>query len=860
MSAYQPILEALLPPLRYAARDGFAHVGTLKAFDQFVAQVGQKATRAGLPAERATRFANLVKGFDAMSAPARTAALKSLIGELKPFVTLPPELEPLASLTKPDVLASPAPAPKTVEPKLARAQPATTKRAPKAQKLFDEDKAQADAPYAIAPPKVPTQQSLRGPLATPLEPTFRIHPRLAALLKKKGLTRAGDILFLMPRGYEDRRQLATLSQLVPGERGSAIAEVRRLDESFKGRGRRTLKVIFADATGSIAGTFFNYAPWMKSRFAVGKKFIISGELRATTYGREMAHPEAEPLDEGGQGAGANVHFERIVPLYPGFERGEQRGIRDLAHRVVARFSTTIEDPLPETLRTKLGLPALGDALRQIHFPADDVPLDELQRWATAGHRRLAFDELFFLQLGLSLRRQDVKVEPGIAFDTSPKRLQGVLDRLPWPLTNAQRRALDEICRDMSKPEPMNRLLQGDVGSGKTAVALCASMLAIEAGYQAAVMAPTEILAEQHARNMQQQLLKAGVEVGLLTGSQSAKEKREARARLAMGRMQLAVGTHALLEENIQFAKLGVVVIDEQHRFGVMQRAVLRDKGAMPDVLVMTATPIPRTLAMAAYGDLDLSIIDELPPGRTPINTRVFGEKSRDHAWELVGRELDEGRQAYVVYPLVEESEKSDLQSATEGAELVQAAFPKYRVGLLHGRMKAEQKDAVMRAFRDKELHILVSTTVIEVGVDVPNATMMVIESAERFGLSQLHQLRGRVGRGKHASQCLLIAGYARSEVSKERLAVMAATNDGFVIAQKDLELRGPGELLGTRQSGLPELAVANLARDQDLLAIARREALALVENDTRLSKPAHAPLRRALEERWEGKLALAKIG
>jgi len=824
-----PILHALLPPLRYAARDAFAHVHTLKGFDALVAGAAQRALRAGLPAAVAQQLSECVKGFDAMADPARVQALRALLGVLQPLLELPPELAALATAAPP---VEPKPVARVKKPPRQRSIPAT----------------QAPPPVAAVP---------TGPLSTPLSPTFRIHPKLAALLAKKGLSQVAHVLFLMPRAYEDRRQLRTLAQLVPGERGSALATVRRVEEGFIGRGRRTLKVVFGDATGSIAAPFFNAAPWMKARFALGKSFIISGELKATPYGREMAHPEAEPADDVGSGS---IHFERVVPLYPGFERGEQRGIRELAHRVVERFAGAVDDPLPDALRAKLGLPALEAALRHIHFPEGEVSLPALADWRTPAHRRLAFDELFFLQLGLALRRHDVKVEPGIAFRVDDAMLNEALAKLPWPLTPAQARALGEIAADMREAEPMNRLLQGDVGSGKTAVALVAALLALANGYQAAVMAPTEILAEQHARTMQQLLIRAGVEVGLVTGSLSAKAKREARARLAMGRVGLAVGTHALLEDDVQFAKLGLVVIDEQHRFGVMQRALLQQKGARPDVLVMTATPIPRTLAMAAYGDLDLSVIDALPPGRTPIVTRVFGERARPQAWSAVSRELAAGRQAYVIYPLVDESEKLDLKSAVEGAAQVQQAFPDRRVGLLHGRMKAAEKDAVMRAFRDHQLDILVATTVVEVGVDVPNATVMVIEGAERFGLSQLHQLRGRVGRGAHASQCLLLAGGPRSAVGRERLAVMESSSDGFVIAEKDLELRGPGELLGTRQSGLPELAVANLARDQDLLAVARREALAVVDADPRLARPEHAGMRRALVERWAGKLALARIG
>ncbi|HEX4621003.1 MAG TPA: ATP-dependent DNA helicase RecG, partial [Myxococcaceae bacterium] len=448
---------------------------------------------------------------------------------------------------------------------------------------------------------------------------------------------------------------------------------------------------------------------------------------------------------------------------------------------------------------------------------------------------------------------------GIAFQVSDARVEQAKSLLPFSMTDAQERVIREIARDMARPEPMHRLLQGDVGSGKTAVALVAAAVALEDGYQVALMAPTEILAEQHERTFRSMLAPAGHTVGLLTAAGTPKQKREVRAKVASGQIRVAIGTHALIQDGVEFHRLGLAVIDEQHRFGVIQRHALMSKGVRPDVLVMTATPIPRTLAMTLYGDLDLSIVDELPPGRTPIATRIYTEKQRPKMYEALTRELDKGLQAFVVYPLVEESEKVDLADATRGAEALQATFPSHRVGLLHGRMKPEEKDAVMRRFRERELELLVCTTVVEVGVDVPNASVMVIESAERFGLSQLHQLRGRVGRGAAASHCFLMAGYARSKEASDRLGVMERSGDGFVIAEKDLELRGPGEFLGTRQSGLPELAVANLTRDGALLNLARKEAMAVLDADPALRAAENQGLVKALEERWEGRLALARV-
>ncbi|QSQ26811.1 ATP-dependent DNA helicase RecG [Pyxidicoccus parkwayensis] len=697
-----------------------------------------------------------------------------------------------------------------------------------------------------------------GPLSLPLKTLDkRLGPRLVSTLNRKGLRRLGDILFLLPRCYEDRRRLSTIAELEPGQRGVTVGVVRAADFVPGRGGKRMFRAVVADRSGSIAATYFNAGPWLKSRFTVGKRLVISGEVRATMSGREMAHPEIEPAEDL---ESSSVHFNRIVPIYPGFERAEQRSFRDLAASVGDKHAHALEDPLPVDLRRRLDLMGLPDALRFIHFPPSDADLEALDTHQSPAHRRLAFDELFFLQLGMALKRQGIKAEEGISFDVSPSRLDKARAALPFKLTDAQARVVQEIARDMARPEPMNRLVQGDVGSGKTAVAMVSALVALQDGYQVAVMAPTEILAEQHERNFRKVLEPLGYRVGLISAAGTAKSKRDRRDAVARGDIHLAVGTHALIQEEVAFRKLGLAVIDEQHRFGVLQRHSLMSKGPKPDVLVMTATPIPRTLAMTLYGDLDLSVIDQLPPGRTPITTRVFNDKLRSRVYESMGAELAKGHQAYVVYPLVEESEKLDLQDATQGVEKLRQVFPQAKVGLLHGRMKGEEKDAVMSAFREKQLDLLVCTTVVEVGVDVPNASVMVVEHAERFGLSQLHQLRGRVGRGAAASYCFLIAGAARSWESTERLGVMERSSDGFVIAEKDLEIRGPGEFLGTRQSGLPELAVANLARDGDLLSLAQGEARQIMEKDPELEAKEHQGLVKALEERWEGRLALARVG
>ena len=677
--------------------------------------------------------------------------------------------------------------------------------------------------------------------------------RLSSTLKRRGMSKVGEVLFFFPRSYEDRRRLVPIGQLRPGERGFSAGKVTRIQEPFTGR-RRMLRVVLSDGKGSIAATWYKFWPSMRDRYQPGQRWLFAGEVRVFGGHWEIVHPEMEPDDEQGRRAAG---LGEIVPVYPGLERGEQRGFRLLARAVVDRFADEIEDPVPPEFLRRAGLPPLARAVRAAHLPGPEVLAAESA--PAPAQRRLAFDELFFIELGMALRRRGVDELPGIGFDAGPERLGEALGLLPFAPTAAQRRALGEIAADMGRPSPMNRLLQGDVGSGKTAVAGVAAELAIRGGYQAALLAPTEVLAEQHLRTLSGWFEARGRSVTLLTASVPTRAKRAAKAALACGEIDLLVGTHAMLQEDVAFGRLGLVIVDEQHRFGVLQRAALVQKGVHPDVLVMTATPIPRTLAMALYGDLDVSVLDELPPGRTPVETRVFPRRQRDEAYRLVAEQVAQGRQAFVVYPLVEESEKLDLASATEGAAELTARFSSWRVGLLHGRMKADEKDAVMSAFRARELDVLVSTTVIEVGVDVPNATVMVVESAERFGLSQLHQLRGRVGRGGGRAWCLLVAAL-QGEAATARLAVMERTTDGFVIADEDLRLRGPGEFLGTRQSGLPPLLVADFARDADLLEIAREEALRLVEKDPHLEAPEHAGLRRAIEERWGERLELTRIG
>ncbi len=501
---------------------------------------------------------------------------------------------------------------------------------------------------------------------------------------------------------------------------------------------------------------------------------------------------------------------------------------------------------------------LAEALREVHWPANEANIDLLEKKQTAGLRSLVYDEFFFLELGLALKRQGVVLEPGIQFDVTHKYTRPLAASLPFRLTNAQRRVLGEIKQDLMSAHPMNRLIQGDVGCGKTIVALMTALVAIENETQVAVAAPTEILAEQHYLQFHRWLEQLGLKAALLRGKMPAAEKRRILEGLKQGDINLVVGTHAVLQEGVEFKKLGLGIIDEQHRFGVRQRAVLRQKGNNPHILVMTATPIPRTLSLTLYGDLALSVIDEMPPGRMPVETRIVSDAQRGKVYQRLRREIEKGHQVYVVYPLVEESEKSDLLAATEGAEqLKNEIFPESGVGLLHGRMNPAEKEEIMTRFKEREIDILVSTTVIEVGIDVPNATVMLVEHAERFGLAQLHQLRGRVGRGSAQSLCILMKSYKCSEDGEKRLEVMRATSDGFRIAEADLEIRGPGEFLGTRQSGLPDFRVANILRDGRTLEEARQDAFAYAESDEFRESEA---MRKVLNERWGSRLELASIG
>jgi len=692
-----------------------------------------------------------------------------------------------------------------------------------------------------------------------------IGPKLAALLEKKDIRTVEDALYLLPLRYEDRRQLLPIASLHPGQSGVFSGTVLSAEASRTKSGRSVFEVLVQDASGTIVCKWFSAnAVWMKRTWKIGRIGVFTGEVSQFGFQREVHHPDVDWLPEGKSLKSLldsdPANFGRIVPVYPLTEGIHQKTMRRVMAEVLAGFLANIDGVVPPELCPD-GFPSLREALGQVHSPPPEADLADLNVGSTAAHQALAFDEFFFWELGLALKKRGVLLEAGIAFQVSHRYTKELVRLLPFELTAAQRRVLAEIKADMMAPHPMHRLVQGDVGSGKTLVALMAALIAVENDYQVAIMAPTEILAEQHWHTIHRWCARMGLEVTLITASLKGKAKKEALERVANGSARIVIGTHAVIQEKVEFARLGLGIIDEQHRFGVLQRGILKKKGTNPDILVMTATPIPRTLAMTLFGDLDLSVIDEMPPGRIPIETRVFFESRRKQLYDMIRDQIRSGRQVYIVYPLVEETEKMDLKAASQMAEHLQAdVFPELRVGLLHGRLNPVEKEAVMTSFTNRDFDILVSTTVIEVGIDVPNATVMVVEHAERFGLSQLHQLRGRVGRGKEKSYCVLMTTGKLSEDGEKRLRVMESTGDGFRIAEADLEIRGPGDFLGTRQAGMPDFRVANILRDGSLLEKARRAAFDLLERDPDLIKPAHVPLHDELLRRWGKRLELATIG
>jgi ATP-dependent DNA helicase RecG len=695
-------------------------------------------------------------------------------------------------------------------------------------------------------------------LATPLQFVKGVGPRRAADLERVGLLTVEDLLFRFPLRYENRASLSPIARLRPGTTATIDVEVVSAGiRPTRRPGFRIFELIVRDATGPARAAFPNQA-FLKDVFKPGQQVVLHGavEFRGSG-GLQLTNPEFEIIRGEADDEDASVHTGRIVPIYEKAGSMTPRIQRTLVHRLLSEMPADIPDPLPESIRGRRGLLDRRAALQGAHFPPADADLDALNSGRADAQQRLIFEEFFLFQAGLVLRkRQHASVHKARAIAVDDRVRDSARKALPFRLTSGQRQALKEIVADMQRPEPMNRLLQGDVGAGKTVVALIAAVVAMENGFQVAFMAPTEILADQHYLTIRRMLEQSRFRVASLTGSVGAARRREIMAELASGVVHLVVGTHALVEQDVAFRDLGLVVIDEQHRFGVVQRAALRTKGWNPDVLVMTATPIPRTLALTTFGDLDVSTMRDLPPGRQPIATMAKPESRRDEVYGIVRRQLEIGRQAYVIYPLVEGSERVDLRAATEMADHLQAeVFQEYKVALLHGRLKADEKDRVMAAFARGDVHVLVATTVVEVGVDVPNATVMVVEHAERFGLSQLHQLRGRVGRGSGPSTCVLLYQPPLGDAGKARLDALVETTDGFVIAERDLALRGPGDFFGTRQSGLPTLRAGDLLRDHTLMEDARREAVAWLDESG-----GAAMLGDYLSKHWAERFGLVGVG
>ena len=710
--------------------------------------------------------------------------------------------------------------------------------------------------------------------STPVQFVKGIGPRLAEILAAKGIQTVDDLLHYLPFRYEDRLNPRSVAELRAGEMATVIAEVRNsglfrtsrmpIFQLTVGQGRSKLKCIWFNGS------------YLRDRFQAGQMVALYGKVEADRDGHlQIMQPQFEILgdineeggaDEAEKKAAASLEIGRIVPIYESTGQGKltPRWFRRILRGALDNLNPDLPDPVPAAVRAHLSLVSPREALWKVHWPDAGESFADLQSSRTPAHIRLIFDELFFVELGLELKRREQKAQTGIAFKINERAREAIKKILPFHPTAAQKRVLKEIAADMQTPFPMRRLLQGDVGSGKTIVAFEAAIIAIENGYQVALMAPTEILAQQHYFSARQILEKAGYRMVLLTGSIEQDRKRDIRRHIAQGSAHLVIGTHALIQDRVEFEQLGLVIVDEQHRFGVMQRLKLMKKegGAEPDVLVMTATPIPRTLALTLYGDLDVSVLDELPPGRTPVVTRCLTDERAQEVWDFVRKQIAAGHQAYVVYPVIEENEERELKAAQQMfRKLREKIFPEFRIGLLHGRLDADEKEHVMRDFQKGEIKILVATTVIEVGVDVANATVMVIEHADRFGLAQLHQLRGRIGRGAAKSYCVLMHGGKVTEEGQRRLDAMVRTTDGFQIAELDLELRGPGEFFGTKQAGIPSFRVANLIRDRQLLEAAKREAAWVIAGpNPEISQEEISRALKHMRALWQNSYGLVEVG
>ncbi|MBN1882285.1 MAG: ATP-dependent DNA helicase RecG [Deltaproteobacteria bacterium] len=825
------VADRLMKPVTFAMKDDFANLANLKGFEATAAAlIGVMRSSVGEDSHAAVieELEGLSAGFDGASLEEKKRRLGAIRTILEAVIDEEEKKE---------------------KPPRTGKKPGKKPKAPAAP---------TPPPLSGRPPDALSYALSREKLDTPATFVKGVGPKRAQVFAKRDVHTVEDLLYQFPNYYIDMTRLKSIRELTLREQAALVADVVTVGERFTGgrgrRSRRITEVIVTDGKGVLSLVWFNL-PYMKNRFSKGMKLLIRGT--PTEFGNRwnMVHPDVETW-EGGE---ADYRGE-FIPRYPLPERMRLMQMVGIVKNASGGFAGYLPDGVPEEVRSRLGLLSLSEAVSHIHDPdrTHGEPNIDDGNWLPV--KSVAMDEFFIMELGLLVKKKHIITSPGRAFTGKGALMEKFLGGLSFPLTGAQKRVLAETLADLTSPRPTHRLIQGDVGSGKTVVAAALALAAVEDGAQAALMAPTEILAEQHYRNLEKPLSDIGVTSALLTASVAGTQREEILSGLAAGTIQIVFGTHALIQEGVEFSDLGFAVVDEQHRFGVLQRGALKEKGHLTEVLVMTATPIPRTLALTVYGDLDVSVIDEQPPGRKPIKTLLLGADETKRLHDLLHHQLSHGRQAYVVCPLVEESEKLDLKNATRTAEELSAAFPEYRVGLLTGRMKGDEKERVMGAFEAGEISILVSTTVVEVGVDVANATVMVIEEAQRFGLAQLHQLRGRVGRGAEQAYCVLISRGNVTDEGRRRLEVMVRTTDGFVIAEEDLKLRGPGEFLGTRQSGLPAFRAAHLIRDIETLLLARREAEALLKKDPTLTDPAHKITREVLMTRFAGRLSLLDIG
>jgi ATP-dependent DNA helicase RecG len=864
----QPSLEKLRKFFRLEHENGYANTAIIGGLAEMLGYWEGEARADGIQEDVIQAVVQRLRSYDGLSPQSRSDALRGLwkrIGDTYPEAQQktqqrprPPQSQatqpqnqnqPPQQPTQPPTEAVNSEAPKPEQPRREQREP---------REQWQPKPRPVDRSPQGAPPRsenVVGARTSATPAALDAKLTVLqgVGPRHAETLAKLGLYTLGDLLYYYPRRYDDYSQLKPIKELFYGEQVTVIGTIQSVHtRPIRGGRSSVIETIISDGTGSLRLSYFNQ-PWLANRFKQGDAVSVSGKVDQYLGRLIMNSPDWESVEV------ENLHTNRIVPIYSLTERINQKWLRNLMKQVIEYWAPAVVDAIPESVRSAARVMPLGDALLQVHFPTSQ---DKLK----AARERLAFDEIFYLQMGVLRQRRDWQAVEGRRFSISDEWLDTLKNSLPFTLTSAQQTAVADIRRDLESGKPMNRLIQGDVGSGKTVVAAIAAAMITSNGSQAAIMAPTSILAEQHYRTFTKLLESDSLlsdlqeqtpvlqKIRLLIGDTPEAEKEEIRNRLASNTIKIIIGTHAVIEPNVQFADLQFAVIDEQHRFGVEQRAELRSKGTNPHLLVMTATPIPRSLALTLYGDLDISVMNEMPVGRIPVNTYVLRPQERERAFTLLRGQIKDGKQAFIIYPLIEESEKIEARAAVDDYEtLSKEVFPDLKLGLLHGRMRPAEKDDVMMKFRDKAYNILVSTTVVEVGVDVPNATVMLIEGADRFGLAQLHQLRGRVGRGSDQSYCLLIPTH-EDATENERLQAMAESTDGFFLAEKDLQLRGPGEFLGTRQSGYASsLRMASIT-DVKLIEKARAQAQAVFEKDAELSNPEHALLAESLAKFWgEGK-------